>query len=1219
MELEQYRERVMPPMPMSLAGGMQSGRQQTSTPGEVLIKVQEDLKQLKERLLLTANIQGSGSGSFGGGHGGLDISTLENAISNTEMAIMRHGEELVGYRNQQLTTLPTLDPNLHMPQFDQPFPDKLYRDKLTQEALGHRNTPMDKSRALTSYEEGPKMVKLLTKRPMAPKSGVHDLMGAKQVSFESPGIKMQHDQEAIKILDPTHPENRETLHAMYGISLPLIVQEKDYVHAGMDRIHKGSNIEPATVLPRVNRIYPQLNPPGISEDDLNRGLLSLIERGLIPPAAEITIEPSPIRQSRAPLHRIGELRNRKHTPEETKKADSTLTGVKLDPNIKTESDLCSEKGERVTSKPINPKRPAKLLRPSQQKVSSLQLEPPSGEPTTRTPKGNLANDGSGRKKESMVLNPTVIEASEGNTPTTTGPTERRLEGEMALVPRVPNSHPYPPPVTPHSAEHLRSLDHRFAIQLGKSKTSSPEYGAFKQHYCLNWGSIIRTLGDLEALLSKFKITVALVNGDKLADLAMKYELETSPSRDELLSVVVNLDTVMNEMNTPGQRFKTSQGKHQAATLIQSMWRMHVKRSAYLHYRKQKWAAGMIAISWIMNAKLSKIRKQLVNTNRSLIDSYRLRMKLLSSTWDEMKANQRIIIHIPSLGHSARVRYTLEDMALEQSRQMGRLCDLADPNVKIIYISPVPVSEEFQQYFSKLLGLKPAVLSGDVEHQTQMDERFTIIVPDALESFPNHSMCLTSLIKYSPLTVKRIQNLVAGNSAYIVPGVIHRDELHLSDLLDVPVLGPEPDVANSYATKSGLKRIFVAAKVDQPPCEFDIHSLDQLTESLAQLVTEHLDNKLWLLKIDDEFNGRGIAVCPVNEHLKCFQWAKKQQMRYGDKWNKKWAHEPAFQKILEEIPEILATHTKPANTDAYPTWEKFLDAFLEKGGVIEAYPSSENTTAIRVDVLIEPTGTIQIVSQGDQIHAETQFSCWGTTVPQCSIESKQLNEATMKIAETCKNYAIIGYVTIDFVTFIDPVNDMQQLWAIDLNLGFSDQLSLTNLTKYVSNAVFDPDNSLLTVSAPPNRVASKHRRRRREEKEFSPNRYAVLSTRLFHSNMSVIHYSVFFQMCRAQGIGYDLKERQGCVFTLLDSYSRQSVGMLCLHEQLPSALATFARNLHVLHHELSSPAMQGHTNFHAVIKDIEEILGVAVVNEELQKQIVDKDEKTANKAVSIQEK
>ena len=63
-------------------------------------------------------------------------------------------------------------------------------------------------------------------------------------------------------------------------------------------------------------------------------------------------------------------------------------------------------------------------------------------------------------------------------------------------------------------------------------------------------SIIRVLGELEQLLGRFKITVALVHGDKLADLAMKYELETSPSRDELLSTIVNIDTVLTELNTP---------------------------------------------------------------------------------------------------------------------------------------------------------------------------------------------------------------------------------------------------------------------------------------------------------------------------------------------------------------------------------------------------------------------------------------------------------------------------------------------------------------------------------------------------------------------------------------------------------------------------------------------------------------------------------------------
>lgn len=58
----------------------------------------------------------------------------------------------------------------------------------------------------------------------------------------------------------------------------------------------------------------------------------------------------------------------------------------------------------------------------------------------------------------------------------------------------------------------------------------------------------------------------------------------------------------------------------------------------------------------------------------------------------------------------------------------------------------------------------------------------------MDSFPTHNMTISTLLKYSPKALRRISHLIKGREAYIVPGVLTADDMHVSDILNVPILG-----------------------------------------------------------------------------------------------------------------------------------------------------------------------------------------------------------------------------------------------------------------------------------------------------------------------------------------------------------------------------------------------------------------------------------------------
>lgn len=120
-----------------------------------------------------------------------------------------------------------------------------------------------------------------------------------------------------------------------------------------------------------------------------------------------------------------------------------------------------------------------------------------------------------------------------------------------------------------------------------------------------------------------------------------------------------------------------------------------------------------------------------------------------------------------------MRAGLSNFRASQALQLSRLCDLRDPNVEIIYISPIPVDEAIVDFYIQLLS---------IEGQQNIRERVHIITPENYNVFGHHNLPLATYMLYSPRALGRVRNLLMGKEAYIVPGVVSRDDITLADKL-----------------------------------------------------------------------------------------------------------------------------------------------------------------------------------------------------------------------------------------------------------------------------------------------------------------------------------------------------------------------------------------------------------------------------------------------------
>uniref|UniRef100_A0A3B4G8X1 IQ motif containing H n=1 Tax=Pundamilia nyererei TaxID=303518 RepID=A0A3B4G8X1_9CICH len=708
----------------------------------------------------------------------------------------------------------------------------------------------------------------------------------------------------------------------------------------------------------------------------------------------------------------------------------------------------------------------------------------------------------------------------------------------------------------------------FTIRSGQVDPMAADFCHFKQCFVLCWSSVVDVLEALQKLLREFAVPLAKVGGERLVELSHVWDSGWSkaPSAMPVLSVLENWEEVSELISHPGQRYKGEGGIEAAAIHIQSSWRRYLARTAYLCHCRRKWAAGTIAISWLMHAQLCRVRKALQARRFSQLENSRSRAQHLAANWKRIQSFKRTIIHIPSLGYSQRKRLNLRGFDILQNIQMSRLCDIRDENVEVIYICPQHLGNDILDYYTSLLKCDGATDGADTTtaRASSSVRRYIILTPEAVDYFPTHNMCLSTLLKYSPQTLKHIRNLIQGKHAYIVGGIAHVDDLAVADELGLPILGPEPAIAQHYSTKSGGRRIFVGAEVDVPPGQGDIYSLNQLHETLAELMTQNTDVQRWLFKIDSEDGSHGTAYCDTC-HLSCYKWALQEYHRYGPELA--LCQSSCDLKFLNEIPEWLTHYAQPAKTSCYPNWACFLKTFLRQGGVVEAYPPSNSVTCLTVDLLLEPGGEVTMFSCGDQLHGGCKLEAIGSIVPQSSVHPETLHSICTRVGRACLQRRIVGYVSVDLVSFLDHNTMEKKVWAVDLDITYSNQLAMTQMLLMMTGGTLNCRTGCLEAPMPISEKCCEH--------QIVPKVPSYICLYLQFKLCLYSPISVFLMMCKAHGIRFNKK--LATWGSLVNSFVCGVVNRT-VSEDLQRALATFARHLSVIHQEISIPKSQGETNF-----------------------------------------
>ena len=574
---------------------------------------------------------------------------------------------------------------------------------------------------------------------------------------------------------------------------------------------------------------------------------------------------------------------------------------------------------------------------------------------------------------------------------------------------------------------IRNIDfsNNIRIKFEQYKLITDEnFKLFKNKHLDNWNKIRNILGNFSILFEKLNLNKTEIDSEKILKLIKYYndDIKLITNKD-LLMCLSEKELKAKGINPEDERLLYTRIKELFIIRIQSAFR---RRRAIRKYKLLKILniRSRIIQSHIRGyLQRKKIKKEKEIFKNEIHNKYIEILNDFKKNYDINKEMQKIEIHINSLTYESPINCTIDKYMLKESLQLNRLIRLKHKNIKIIYILPFNLSEDILSYYYSTLE------AVDIE---DIKNRVEFIVPEACEYFPEY-FSLSKLLYLSPKTLNIIKIKCKNKYSYIIPGMVGQIEEKISYLLDIPILMGNPEKINSLFNKSGIKSFLEINEIPFPMSAWDIKTSEEFYSSLAHLIAIYPSIRIWIMKSNNDINGRSISYLDTNKIDFIVQLKKEK------KNNKHMTVELFQEKLYYQLKNIINKHIVFCYKNFYKNWDEYLENYLSNKGIIEACPTKYLDGIMGhpcIPMLIEPNGKIKILPSYEKIYSE-YFKNIICTSPQENIDEEELNKIAKRLGTFFYHQNVIGYITIEFITFHDGKKVLY--WCTDVIYGLTQNI------------------------------------------------------------------------------------------------------------------------------------------------------------------------------------